>query len=175
MKANINRNNQFFGQFVQFHFQFWRIWSVPSGLRASNPMIKRGLLVWQAWRYLFRVASTVHKLQGFDYFCMDQKLQSYFGFQNKRNILWFKNPLTINSSQLIIYLSICFKLTQINHKSASLKYRKLTNLNAWFHHAIWANPKYLIHVLLLKSILFLLLFTEADNLSRGWIKAVWFF
>lgn len=35
-----------------------------------------------------------------------------------------------------------------------------------FRHTIWANPKYLIHVLLLKSILFLSLFSEADIVTR---------
>ena len=111
MKADINRNNPCFRQNIQCHF--WRIWSVPSTLY--------GFLVWQGLRYLFRIASTVNKVQGFDFFCMNQKLQSCFGFQSKRNILWFKYSLTINSSELIIiiHLCICFKLAQINQFEVS--------------------------------------------------------
>ena len=162
MKADINRNNPCFRQNIKFHF--WRIWSVPSTLYV--------FLVWQGLRYLFRIASTVNKVQGFDFFCMNQKLQSCFGFQNKRNILWFKYSLTTNSSELIIiiHLCICFKLAQISQFEVS-QANKPKCMNFVFRHTIWANPKYLIHMSYCWRVSCFCRYSVRLTLSRGWTKS----
>lgn len=107
---------------------------------------------------------------------MNQKLQSCFGFENKRNILWFKYSLTINSSELIIiiHLCICFKLAQISHFEVS-QANKLKCMNFVFRHTIWANPKYLIHMSYCWRAFCFCRYSVRLTLSRGWTKAVWFF